>query len=156
MKRYTLLLIAAISMLAAPAAAATPPAAVMAPINAILAQTNADKGSGLDAYYTSDAVVVDEFAPYAWSGPTAAGQWWAGVDKLSAKMGTSGVHAAAQPVKHFGVTGDRAYVVVPLYISYVTKGKPEHETGLLTVTLRRSAGTWKIATQTWATATSTM
>jgi hypothetical protein len=36
------------------------------------------------------------------------------------------------------------------------KGKPGHETGLFTLTLRRIGGTGKIATQTWAMATATM
>jgi ketosteroid isomerase-like protein len=156
MKRQIFLLAAIFSMLAAPAAAKSPPAAVMAPINAMLAATNADKGAELAAYYTPDAVVVDEFAPYAWTGPAAAAQWWAGVDKQIAAMGTHAIHAAAQPIKHFDVTGDSAYVVVPLIISYAVKGKPGHETGLFTLALRRSGGQWKIATQTWATATSTM
>jgi ketosteroid isomerase-like protein len=156
MKRQIFLLAAIFSMFAAPATAKSLPAAVMAPINAMLAATNADKGTELAAYYTPDAVVVDEFAPYVWTGPTAASQWWAGVDKQIAQMGTHTIHAAAQPIKHFDVTGDSAYVVVPLYISYAVKSKPGHETGLFTLTLRRSGGAWKIATQTWATATSTM
>jgi ketosteroid isomerase-like protein len=156
MKRTISLLAAVFAMLAAPAAAKSVAAAVMAPISAMLAATNADKGAELAAYYTADAVVVDEFAPYAWTGPTAAAQWWAGVDKQMAQMGTKTIHAVAQPIKHYDVTGDSAYVVVPLSISYVVKGKPGHETGLFTLTLRRSGGTWKIATQTWATATSTM
>jgi ketosteroid isomerase-like protein len=83
----------------------------------------------LAAYYTSDAVVVDEFAPYVWTGPTAATQWWAGVDKQMAQMGANTISA---------------------------KGKPGHETSLFTLTLRRIGGTWKIATQTWATETATM
>jgi len=154
MKRQISLLAALFAMLAAPVAAKSVPAAVMAPIDAILAATNADKGGELAAYYTSDAVVVDEFAPYAWTGPTAATQWWAGVDKQMAQMGTKAIHAVAQLVRHYNVTGDSAYVVVPLYISYAVKGKRGHETGLFTLTLHRSGGTWKIATQTWATATS--
>lgn len=97
---------------------------------------------------------MDEFTPYAWTGPTAATQWWAGVDKQMAQMGTKTIHAVAQPIKHYSVTGDSAYVVVPLYISYAVKGKPGHKTGLFTLTLRRTGDTWKIATQTWATATS--
>jgi ketosteroid isomerase-like protein len=156
MKRQIFLLAAIFAMLAAPAAAKSLPVAVRVPIDAMLAATNADKGGELAAYYTSDAVVVDEFAPYVWTGPTAASQWWAGVDKQMAQMGTKAIHAAAQPIVHYSVTSDSAYVVVPLYISYAVKGKPGHETGLFTLTLRRSGGAWKIATQTWATATSTM
>ncbi len=128
----------------------------MAPINAMLAATNANKIAGLDAYYTSDAVVVDEFAPYEWKGSTAGTQWWTGVQKESASMHATSVVATAQTIEHYAVAGDAAYVVVPLKISIGLKGKTGLETGLLTVTLRRSAGRWKIATQTWGTATSTL
>jgi ketosteroid isomerase-like protein len=128
----------------------------MAPISAMLAATNANKIAGLDAYYTSDAVVVDEFAPYEWRGGTAGTQWWTGVQKESAKMHATSVVATAQTVEHYAVAGDAAYVVVPLKISIELAGKTGLETGLLTVTLRRSGGRWKIVTQTWGTSTSTL
>jgi ketosteroid isomerase-like protein len=155
MKRLIFLLAATFAMLPAPAAAKSLPAAVAATVNAMLAATNANNGTQLAAYYTPNAVVVDEFAPYAWTGPAAASQWWAGVDKQIAQMGSTAIHATAQPIKHFDVAGDSAYVVVPLSISWSVKGKPGHETGLMTLTLRRLGGVWKIATQAWGTATST-
>jgi ketosteroid isomerase-like protein len=156
MKKQILLALALAAVLAAPAAAATPPPDVMAPINAVLAATNADKIAGLDSYYTADAVVVDEFAPYVWTGQTAGTHWWTALDRLGVQMGSSAVHATALAVEHFEVKGDSAYVVIPLEITYTLKGKPQHETGLWTVTLRRSGGAWQIATQTWGTSTSTM
>jgi hypothetical protein len=51
MKRTISLLAAVFAMLAAPAAGKSVPAAVMAPISAMLAATNADKGAELAAYY---------------------------------------------------------------------------------------------------------
>jgi hypothetical protein len=53
MKRTISLLAAVFAMLAAPAAGKSVPAAVMAPISAMLAATNADKGAELAAYYTA-------------------------------------------------------------------------------------------------------
>lgn len=49
MKHQIFLLAAIFAMLAAPAAAKSLPAAVMAPIDAMLAATNADKGGELAA-----------------------------------------------------------------------------------------------------------
>lgn len=139
---------------AAAAAAATPLAVLMVPINPMIAATNADNVAGIDAYYTPDAVIVDEFAPYRWAGQAAATQWWSGVRKTSATLGTANLHAAVQKVNHYQVSGDDAYVVVPLHITYTLKNQPAYEDGLLTLTLRRGGGIWKIATQIFTTATS--
>ena len=135
------------------AAAATPLAVLMVPINAMIAATNADNVAGIDAYYTPDAVIVDEFAPYRWTGQAAATQWWSGVHKMSATSGTANVHAAVQRVQHYQVSGDDAYVIVPLRITYTLKSQPAYENGILTLTLRRRGGTWKIATQIFTTTT---
>lgn len=139
-----------------PASAATVPVAVMAPISGIIKDTNANNTSKLNSYYTSDAVVVDEFAPYTWNGSDAGSRWWTGQMEFSKKLSVSNMQAAMQPIQHFSVTGDRAYVVVPLVITYGYKGKQQKETGTLTLTLRRSGNAWKIATQTWGTLTNTM
>ena len=155
MIRRVFFLAAILLLPAAPAAAAATPAAVlMVPINAMIAATNADNLAGIDAYYTRDAVIVDEFAPYRWTGQAAATQWWNGVRKMSATLGTAHVHATVQRLKQYQVSGDDAYVVVLLHITYTLKNQPAYEDGILTLTLRRDGGTWKIATQVFTTATS--
>lgn len=60
------------------------------------------------------------------------------------------------PVRESEMAQERAYVVVPMEITYVYKAKPQKETGVLTCTLQRIGKTWKIATQTWSTASNTM
>lgn len=154
----TLAILAAllISPVSRAAAQTPPPPALMATINAVLTDTNANDLSRLDSYYTPNAVVVDEFAPYVWTGSQAASQWWAGVEQLNKKLQISGMKAAAQPVRHFDMSGEKAYVVVPLVLSYTYKNKPQKETGTITCTLLNTGGAWKIATQTWSTETNTM
>jgi ketosteroid isomerase-like protein len=149
-------LTAILAGLAAPASAATVPAAVMAPISAVLKYTNANDTSKLDAYYTSDAVVIDEFAPYVWTGSSAGARWWTSLMAVNRKTSISNMKASMQPVQHFNVSGDKAYVVVPATVSFFYKGKPQKETGTLTMTLQRSGTDWKIATQTWGTLSNTM
>ena len=152
----TLFIAAGLAAFAAPVAAAGPSATVMAPIEAVIAATNTGDLSKLNSYFTPDAVVVDEFAPYRWSGPNAGVRWWTGAEKFAAKGHVAKMRAAAQAVKFYGASGNEAYVVVPLVLTFTMDAKPERETGLATFTLRRSVGTWKISTLTWATATNTM
>lgn len=150
-------LLALFASLAAPAAAATVPAGIMTTINAVLNDTNANNLSKLDSYYTSDAVVVDEFPPYMWTGAKAGSTWWGGLMQTNKKMAISNMKAAMSgSIQHFNVAGDKAYVVVPLTVNYAYKGKPQKETGTLTLTMQRSGNAWKIATQTWGTTSNTM
>lgn len=149
-------LTAVLAGLAAPASAAAPPAGVMATISAVLKDTNANDTSKLDGYYTSDAVVIDEFAPYVWTGTGAGTRWWTSLVAFNRKMSISNMKASMQSIQHFNVAGDKAYAVVPLTISFGYKGKPQKETGTLTLTLQRSGNDWKIATQTWGTLSNTM
>jgi ketosteroid isomerase-like protein len=151
-----LVLGALLAALSAPATAATVPAAVMAPISGIIKDSNANNTAGLDSNYTSDAVVIDEFTPYVWTGSGAGSRWWNGVIQLNKKMSLTNMRAAMRPIEHFNVTGDKAYVVVPLVITYGYKGKLQKETGTLTLTLQRSGNLWKVATQTWGTLSNTM
>lgn len=127
---------------------AAPPSAVMQPIDAVIAAVNADRAAAMDANFSPDAVVVDDFAPYAWRGASAASRWWSALDRAGAKVGFGHFHAVAFPIKYFDVSGDGAYVVVPLRIAYVLKGRPKVQTGLWTFTLRRAARDWKIQTVT--------
>ncbi len=133
-----------------------PPAAVVAPIAHMLRDCSNHDSSHLDSYYLSNATVVDEFAPYTWTGSNAALQWWDDLERANEQQNTNGMKVVMLPVKHFAVSGDRAYVIVPLVITYTASGKPQTETGLAAFTLRRSGGAWKIATQSWATSTNTM
>jgi ketosteroid isomerase-like protein len=146
----SLMLTAAI--LAAPAAAASGPnAAVMQPIDALIAAANADDAAAMDRYVTSDAIVVDDFAPYRWTGPHAAREWWTAIDALFAKAGIAHVRAVASAVTQYSVSPNAAYVVVPLSVSYVRKGRDAGNTGLWTCVLHRYGATWKLAVAAWGT-----
>lgn len=137
-------------------AATTPPAGIMTTIRGVLSDTNANNISRVDSYYTADAVVVDEFAPYVWTGAHAGSQWWTGVMNQNKTAHVTNMKASAEPVRASNVTGDKAYVVVPLTITFGYKGKPQKETGTITCTFVRSGSAWKISTQTWSTASSTL
>lgn len=138
------------------AAAKAPPAAVIVPILSAVRDTNTNDLHRLDSYYVAAPVIVDEFPPFVWTGAQAATRWWMGFEKLGKNAGLSNVKAMTLPVRESDTTQDKAYVVVPMEITYVYKAKPQKETGVLTCTLQRTGKTWKIATQTWSTASNTM
>lgn len=130
-----------------------PGAAVMQPVDALIAATNANDAAAMDRYVTTDAVVVDDFAPYRWTGPHAARQWWTAIDALFRKAGITKFHATASPVTQYSLSGDAAYVVVPLAVSYTLKGKAARSTGLWTCVVHRSGAAWRVAVAAWGTLT---
>lgn len=144
----------AAAMLPASAGASRGPGdAVLQPVDALIAATNANDAVAMDRYVTGDAVVVDDFAPYRWTGPHAARQWWTAIDALFTKAGITKFHATASPVTQYSVSGDAAYVVVPLAVRYALKGKAAESTGLWTCVVHRSGAGWRVAVAAWGTLT---
>lgn len=129
--------------------------AVQAPIAGAIAAANADNGSALNAYFAPNAVVVDEFAPFVWSGKNAAKHWWAAMDSSNAAAHITAMHVALQEITQANVTHAGAYVVVRLAITWRDHGKPYREIGLWALTLHPSANDWKIVSASWATASIT-
>jgi len=122
----------------------------MSPIQGAVAAINAAKPSAIGSYFTPDAVVVDNVAPFRWMGPNAAMQWlvalmaYAKFARISNITGTIG-HPGQIVVDH-----DRAYAVVPIRISTTRAGRHHESMGLWALTLVESGGNWKIASAAWA------
>jgi SnoaL-like domain len=142
--------------LTAPASAAGPGAAIMATVNGVVRSFGVDKPSSVGTWFTPNATVVDDFAPYSWTGTNAAVRWWTALDAGNVKAGLAKLRITARPVTQFDVSGDIAYVVVPLDLSFVLKSKLEHQSGLWALTLRRSGERWTIVSASWALETSTV
>jgi ketosteroid isomerase-like protein len=100
----------------------------------------------------SPAVVIDEFAPYLWQGPTACADWANDFDADAKKNGiTDGFVKLSKP-RHVFVSGDRAYVVAPTAYDHKRNGKKVSQKGAtMTVTLQKGAAGWRITGWAWAT-----
>jgi hypothetical protein len=121
----------------------------LTPISASIAAINSGNMTGMKAQFTNAPTIVDEFAPFLWSGVAAQDRYasdFANVvtafkmNNITMKLGT--------PLFNY-VHGDRAYVVVPITVTAMLKGKPYSESGINSYVLTRSGGTWRISAQTW-------
>jgi ketosteroid isomerase-like protein len=124
--------------------------AVKETISGAVAQINADNALALGQYFASNAIVIDAAAPYQWSGANAAQRWWQDVDSGMARAHIAGTQVKLGTVSTMQISGDNAYVVVPMVISYTVQGKPATSNGLWTLTLQRSGTDWKIVTASHA------
>jgi ketosteroid isomerase-like protein len=139
----------AIALITGYAHAASPQDDITAPITAFVAAF--DKGDmKTAAAQTADSLtIIDEVAPYSWTGPNALSGWAGALIGGDAKAGISGESVAISPPSRIEADGEDAYVVVPAVYSFKNHGEPMREAAQMTFALHRGAAGWKIAAWTW-------
>ncbi len=103
-----------------------------------------------EASCAGEASIVDDFPPHEWHGKAACTRWFN--DFLTFAKGaeiTEPTIALGKPW-HVDVTGDAAYVVVPVTLEYRKKSTPAHLDGIMTAILKKGSGDWRISAWTWA------
>jgi hypothetical protein len=148
MKPSTILL-AACAMLTATAARAGDPA-VFTPIHAIEAAFNKGDFAAAAAAHVAAPTIVDNVAPFRWSGPGAFDKFLNDLGAAEAAAGkTGGAVSFGAPVDEV-VSGDRAYLVTPCSYIYTQNGKKMRETGFTAFTLVKVGAAWKVEGWSWA------
>jgi len=128
--------------------AQTPDPVVLAPVNQLASAFNKNDAAGIVAAHVPAPVIIDEFAPYSWSGPTAVAGWGADFAKYAAGIGMVGGSVTINAPTVYEVTGDHAYVVSPSIIEFKTKDKPLKNAGTFSFALVKTTDGWRI--QSWA------
>lgn len=148
----TALALAAVLAIVAPASAAPPPDPALTALPAkMIAALIADDAAALRANCAPSSTVVDEFAPYSWSGPDACARWAAAFKTFAAQAKLSGFKGTVAPKPFTDVTGSHAYVVAQVTFAAMMSGKPMSETGTWTFVLAKSGSAWKITSLAWGT-----
>ena len=95
--------------------------------------------------------IIDEFPPYLWQGATACADWSNDFDVFREKNGIVDPKITLGLGQYIDVVGDRAYVVVQAHLTFKQNGKRVSERDpLLTVSLQKTADTWRIAGWAWS------
>jgi len=108
-----------------------------------------DKGDKKAAIATcaDEMVILDDIPPYQWRPPGACQKWWVAAEK----SGITNTKTTLGKPRHFEVTGDRAYVVIPVDITYTIKGKAKKQSGAtVTATLKNGDSGWRFIGWSWA------
>jgi ketosteroid isomerase-like protein len=122
----------------------------VAPVEAVIAAIKSDNAAAISTLYSNDAVVVDEQAPFEWTGPDAGARWLSASSdwsKWSRKIAR--FRAALANIRVDSSSGS-AYVVVAGAFSSANPKKPWQQHGTLTFTLKELKNRWKISSQVWA------
>lgn len=146
----SIFIVAASAALTFSAAAHAGDAEVEKPIRQMEASFNKGDVAGAKAAHVATPYIVDEIAPYHWSGKGSFDRWLASLSSSEKAEGkTDGVVALGDALVE-KVKGSHAYVVVPSTYTYKQAGKKFRETGTMTFALSKRKDGWKISAWTWA------
>jgi ketosteroid isomerase-like protein len=141
---------AAASLVIAMPAKAGPAEDATAAVVDWLDKFNAGDIAAFTAAHAPAAVIVDEFAPFYWSGPNAAQAWLGDYGKDATAKGISGGRLDyAAPVRAES-DGKSAYVVLPTIYRCKQGGKAMSAAGHMTFIMTRADAGWKIASWTYS------
>ena len=123
---------------------------LMAPINQFGDSFNkGDMKGAIAATTPGGMVIIDEVAPYAWSGPSAMQDWVTSLSATNAAEGLTDILVKLGEPTNVMVSGNHGYVVLPATLTFKAKGKPMHEAAQLTVSLLKGSGGWKMSGWAW-------
>lgn len=140
--------IAAAAVAGPPALAAGGPMAVINQYNDLL---NKGDGAAAAKLCGSGVVIIDDFPPHVWQGANTCADWWSAAGAYFKKNGiTDNVVTLHKPWR-VTVTGDRAYAVIPVTLTYKLNGKPMVESGSVLTAIAQKVGvSWRIKGFSWA------
>ena len=129
-------------------------AAVMQPVQKLVAAINSALPKIPVDVFTNDAIVIDDFAPYHWSGKSNAAQWYTELVGTTPKAradfaAMKGRVALGQP-NFTRITKDSAYLVIPSSFDFTDAGAHMHQTSEWVFNVVKVNGKWLIAGNAWA------
>ena len=141
-------------LLAAPAPARAGPAEdATSAVTNILDRFNAGDIDGFFAAHRDGAIIIDEFAPYVWTGSHSAQRWAGDYASNAQANGISGGRVDYGPPIQASSDGAAAYIVLPTIYRFVQRGTHMAGRGSMTFIMARIGTSWKIASWTYSGAT---
>jgi hypothetical protein len=151
MSRSTFL-VAALLLVAAPAAA-DPAEDATAVLTTTIDKFNGGDVGAWVAAHQDGALIIDEFAPYIWSGSGSAQRWLGDYAKDAEAKGISGGRVDYGKPIHATSDGNGAFIVLPTTYRFVQNGAKMAGKGSMTFVMTRAGESWKIASWTYSGAT---
>jgi ketosteroid isomerase-like protein len=140
----------AITVLGVGAAGASEKSDVMAIVHQMVDGFNKGDLTLSAAACADQAVILDDTPPHVWQGSGACAAWLDAYQAWAKNGDVTGVSEAIVKVRHIDVSGDFAYVVQSVGLSWIEKGKPMSEKAVETVTLQKATVGWRITGWAWA------
>ena len=149
MIRQAMIFLAATAAVAVPANAGPADDATAAVVT-WMDKFNAGDMNAFSAGHAQNAVIVDEFSPFVWTGADAPKRWIEDYGKDAAANGISNGHMDyATPIRA-DARETAAYIVMPTIYSFQQGGKKKSAAGSMTFVMTKVGTDWKIASWTYS------
>jgi hypothetical protein len=125
-----------------------PDAAMMAAVGAIAEFMVTLDDARIASAFADDPIIVENFAPYVFRGPSAVARWREGFRQHAATL--SELKNTFGPAQDFSRTGDAVYFVLPTTWTGRTGGKPFEEQGGWSFVLEWRGEAWRVVCYAWA------
>ena len=102
------------------------------------------------AWADRDVEIVDDVAPYVWTGADSLNRWLAETGAEVAKLKLTNMSLVAKSPQRLDVVGDHAYLVLPVVVSYVKLGVAMRQDGVQTIVLDRKGRGWVMRVMAYA------
>jgi len=133
-----------------PAACAPAQSGLIAPIQTALRAGESGNMTLLHSQYLPNITIVDEVAPFIWSGPTALDDYLKAFGTFFAEEKFRDTKIQTGAAKFFYASSSAAYVTIPITSTSKVNGLRLSESALLVFTLQNTTSGWKIRSQTYA------
>ena len=143
-------LLLALTLMAAAPAQAGPAEDATAAVANILDRFNAGDINAFFQAHRDGASIVDEFAPFVWTGSGSAQRWAGDYARDAAARGISGGRVDHGPPIRAESDGDNAYVVLPTVYRFVQHGTHMAGRGSMTFVMHHVGARWMIASWTYS------
>ena len=143
------ILIAFAALLIAPMASARD-AGIATTIRTMMDGFNKGDIAAVKAVHVTDPTIIDNVAPFAWSGTGSFDKWLGDLGKSEAAAGKSEGKVWFGDSVDEQIAGGQAYVVAPCTYTYKQGGKTMRESGFIAFVLVKAGATWKVASWSWA------
>jgi hypothetical protein len=122
-------------------------------VTTVLDKFNGGDAAAFVAAHQDGAIIIDEFAPYSWTGSGSVKAWLDAYAADATKRGISGGRVDYGAPLQASSDGSSAYVVLPTTYSFTQKGKTMAGKGSMTFVMAKAGPDWKIASWTYSGAT---
>ncbi len=121
------------------------PAEFRAPISLFIEGFQNRDAAKIAAAHAPSPTIIDEFAPFVWTGPSALLAWGTDLQKY---MGGSNVSVRFDPPRYEMMHGENGYVILGSIITVKTSSQVYRSAGTFTLALTKTEKGWLI--KAWA------
>lgn len=119
-------------------------------ITNIMDKFNGGDAKAFVAAHQDDALIIDEFGRYIWTGKGSAQQWLNDYAADSKAKGVTGGRVDYGRPIQANSDGTKAYIVLPTTYRFMQNGKKMAAGGSMTYVVKKTGEDWKIASWTYS------